>query len=81
MLPRDLALPSKFRAWRPDQWETARDLAGRLQKCPAANAWSVEDADAWWSRHERGHRDKHDSPPPDSTTHSGFDRTIDPESS
>lgn len=42
----------KSRAKRP---QTARDLILLLARCPAATAWSIEDADAWWGRHERGH--------------------------
>lgn len=42
----------KSRAKRP---QTARDLTLLLARCPAATAWSIEDADAWWGRHERGH--------------------------
>ena len=47
-----LASLEKSRAKRP---QTARDLAQLLEKCPAANTWSIDDADAWWGRHERGH--------------------------
>ena len=25
-----------------------------IARCPEASAWSIEDADAWWGRHERG---------------------------
>ena len=32
---------------------TARELAKRLLRCATARAWSPEEADAWWSRHER----------------------------
>lgn len=46
-----LAALEKSRAKRP---QTARDLAQLLEKCPAANAWSIEAGDAWWGRHERG---------------------------
>ncbi|MBC8113178.1 MAG: hypothetical protein H7062_02275, partial [Candidatus Saccharimonas sp.] len=35
--------------------QTARDLALRLAKAPTANGWSLDEADAWWGRHERGH--------------------------
>ena len=41
----------KSRSKRP---ATARDLAHLLLRSPTANDWSLEDADAWWSRHERG---------------------------
>jgi len=42
----------KSRAKRP---QTARDLILLMSRSPAARTWSVEDADAWWGRHERGH--------------------------
>lgn len=45
-----LACLEKNRAKRP---QTARDLATMLDRVPAAG-WSIEAADAWWSRHERG---------------------------
>ena len=41
----------KSRAKRP---QTARDLAILISRCPEATAWSVEEADAWWGRYERG---------------------------
>ena len=41
----------KSRAKRP---QTARDLADLLSKSPEASLWSTEDADRWWSQHERG---------------------------
>jgi serine/threonine protein kinase len=40
----------KARARRP---QTARELAVQLGRCTAADGWSVEEADAWWNRHER----------------------------
>lgn len=46
-----LACLEKSRAKRP---QTARDLALLLMKCPTANAWAIDEADAWWGRHERG---------------------------
>ncbi len=46
-----LACLEKNRSKRP---QTARELANRLVRCPAAAEWSVDDADAWWGRHERG---------------------------
>jgi hypothetical protein len=46
-----LACLEKSRAKRP---QTARDLAQLITRCPEASDWSVEDADAWWGRHERG---------------------------
>jgi serine/threonine protein kinase len=41
----------KSRAKRP---QTARDLSLLIARCAEAQAWSIEDADAWWGRHERG---------------------------
>jgi eukaryotic-like serine/threonine-protein kinase len=46
-----LACLDKSRAKRP---QTARDLAQMISRCPEATAWSIEDADVWWGRHERG---------------------------
>jgi serine/threonine protein kinase len=46
-----LACLDKSRAKRP---QTARDLALLIARCPEATEWSIEDADAWWGRHERG---------------------------
>ncbi|MGD9722409.1 MAG: serine/threonine protein kinase [Pirellulales bacterium] len=44
-----LACLEKNRAKRP---QTARDLAAMLSR--VASGWSLDDAEAWWSRHERG---------------------------
>jgi hypothetical protein len=46
-----LACLEKSRAKRP---QTARDLAQLIARCAEATQWSIEDADAWWGRHERG---------------------------
>jgi serine/threonine protein kinase len=46
-----MACLEKSRAKRP---QTARDVALLIARCPEANEWSIEDADAWWGRHERG---------------------------
>lgn len=46
-----LACLEKNRAKRP---QTARDLAVMLSKTPTAKTWSLDEADAWWGRHERG---------------------------
>ena len=46
-----LACLEKSRAKRP---QTARDLAQRLARCHAATEWSIEEAEVWWSRHDRG---------------------------
>ena len=53
-----LACLEKNRAKRP---QTARDLALMLSKAPAAKTWSLDEADAWWGRHERG-QDQPDEP-------------------
>jgi serine/threonine protein kinase len=44
-----LACLEKSRAKRP---QTARDLAAMLDR--AVQTWTLDDAEAWWSRHERG---------------------------
>lgn len=41
----------KSRAKRP---QTARDLGILISKCAAASDWTIEEADRWWGRHERG---------------------------
>jgi len=41
----------KSRAKRP---QTARELSLQLGNCAAAGKWSLEEADTWWARHERG---------------------------
>jgi serine/threonine protein kinase len=46
-----LACLDMSRAKRP---QTARDLALMIARCVEATQWSIEDADAWWGRHERG---------------------------
>jgi len=46
-----LSCLEKTRSKRP---QTARDLAKLLDACPAAEQWSLEQADAWWSSFERG---------------------------
>jgi hypothetical protein len=46
-----LACLEKSRAKRP---QTARELAVRILRCAEAAAWNVDEADAWWGRHERG---------------------------
>jgi len=47
-----LACLEKSRAKRP---QTARELAVLISRCKEASQWSIEEADAWWGRHERGH--------------------------
>jgi serine/threonine protein kinase len=56
-----LACLEKSRAKRP---QTARDLAELIARCAEATQWSLEDADAWWGRHERGHASSPAVPPP-----------------
>lgn len=46
-----LSCLEKSRAKRP---QTARDLAQLIARCVEASAWSIEESDAWWGRHERG---------------------------
>jgi serine/threonine protein kinase len=46
-----LACLEKSRAKRP---QTARELAQLIARCPEASAWSIEEADQWWGRHDRG---------------------------
>jgi serine/threonine protein kinase len=71
-----LACLEKSRAKRP---QTARDLAILISRCAEATQWSIEDADAWWGRHERGqaggvHPMSHSASP---TGTRGNDMTID----
>lgn len=46
-----LACLQKPLAKRP---QTARDLTVLLSRAPMANSWSIEEAELWWSQHERG---------------------------
>ncbi|MCE9526890.1 MAG: serine/threonine protein kinase [Planctomycetales bacterium] len=45
-----LACLDKNRARRP---QTARDLSQLLSRVPTAGSWSLDEAEAWWGRHER----------------------------
>jgi len=45
-----MACLEKNRSKRP---QTARDLAAMLHRLSAGDSWTINDADAWWSRHER----------------------------
>ncbi|MFN0020680.1 MAG: serine/threonine protein kinase [Pirellulaceae bacterium] len=45
-----LACLDKNRARRP---QTARDLSQLLSRVPTAGTWSLDEAEAWWGRHER----------------------------
>jgi serine/threonine protein kinase len=46
-----LSCLDKQRARRP---QTARELSVLLSKVPEAGRWTLDDADDWWTRHERG---------------------------
>jgi len=67
-----LACLEKNRSRRP---QTARDLAQMLSRCSEAENWTTEEADGWWSRHERGlsaaHTNAGNSMLPPMTQHSG----------
>jgi eukaryotic-like serine/threonine-protein kinase len=69
-----LACLEKSRAKRP---QTARDLAQRLARCPAATEWSLEDAEAWWARHDRGLAPSKTPTPSESTLSRQYEATID----
>jgi hypothetical protein len=71
-----LACLEKSRAKRP---QTARDLAQLISRCAEATQWSIEDADAWWGRHERGQGSaiRSITLPTSSTATDGHDVTID----
>lgn len=45
-----MACLEKNRAKRP---QTARDLAALIHRLSYSDAWSINDADGWWSRHDR----------------------------
>lgn len=75
-----LACLEKNRAKRP---QTARDLANLLDRITPLQPWSRNDAEAWWSRHERKQSPAASSgqdaptPQPGGTVVTGLDRTID----
>lgn len=69
-----LACLEKSRAKRP---QTARDLAQRLARCPAAAEWTLEDAEAWWARHDRGLAPSKTPTPSESTLSRQYEATID----
>jgi eukaryotic-like serine/threonine-protein kinase len=46
-----LACLEKNRAKRP---QTARDLVNLLERAMEAERWTIDDAEQWWGRHERG---------------------------
>jgi serine/threonine protein kinase len=68
-----LACLDKSRAKRP---QTARDLALLLARCPEAAQWSIEDADAWWGRHERGQMTPSRPAPPSVSTTARHDHDV-----
>jgi hypothetical protein len=69
-----LACLEKSRSKRP---QTARDLAQRLARCPAAGEWTLEDAEDWWAKHDRGAEPSR-APSPSEATHSRqYEATID----
>jgi eukaryotic-like serine/threonine-protein kinase len=63
----------KSREKRP---QTARDLAQLLLLCPDANAWSIEEADAWWGRHERSQPCTPEPSPERHTGDTALDQTV-----
>jgi len=84
-----LACLEKSRAKRP---QTARDLSLLLARAPTAKSWTIDDAEAWWGRHERATTSAptatiapassqpssdQTSPASAATSTSGFDRTLD----
>lgn len=66
-----LSCLEKLRSKRP---QTARELALRLEHCVSASAWSIEGAEDWWSRHERGAITSPSEPTP-APQGSAYDRT------
>ncbi|MBS0203757.1 MAG: serine/threonine protein kinase [Planctomycetes bacterium] len=71
-----MACLEKSRARRP---QTTRDLILLMSRCPSANTWSIEDADAWWGRHERSHASTTGTAASDankSAASAGFDQTM-----
>ncbi len=68
-----LSCLEKSRNKRPS---TARDLAQLLARCPTAGSWTADDADAWWSRHERGVVTPSVTAASNATSKAVFDRTV-----
>jgi serine/threonine protein kinase len=54
---------------------SARELSQRLSRCPAAGKWSVDEADLWWTRHDRGEQEANNFASPAPST-SVLDRTM-----
>lgn len=63
----------KSRSKRP---QTARDLAQLLLLCPSAREWSIDDADGWWGRHERGHLETSGTAAKDTANDAAYDQTF-----
>ncbi|HVW03166.1 MAG TPA: serine/threonine protein kinase, partial [Planctomycetaceae bacterium] len=55
---------------------SARELAQRLSHCPSAGKWSVDDAELWWTRHERGEQQSPPTNGPPAPSTSVLDRTL-----
>jgi serine/threonine protein kinase len=55
---------------------SARELAQRLSRCPAAGKWSVDEADLWWTRHERGEQEANSFSTSPAPSTSVLDRTM-----
>jgi serine/threonine protein kinase len=68
-----LSCLEKSRGKRP---QTARDLAVLLANCPSAKSWSIEEAEAWWGRHDRGQAKSSTSPGGSTRSSSLMDRTM-----
>ena len=68
-----LSCLEKDRSKRP---QTARDLANRLDRCTVEEEWTLDKADAWWGRFERGQLTAAQVKP-EETSSSGYDATID----
>ncbi|TWU44192.1 Serine/threonine-protein kinase PknB [Novipirellula aureliae] len=73
----------KSRAKRP---QTARDLSVLISKCETTSRWTIEDADRWWGRHERGSQTSTPNPSAvnpavamEVTMDQTMDQTMDPE--
>lgn len=64
----------KARAKRP---QTARDLAQLLNKCRDVEDWTMDDAEAWWSRYERSRTNSAVVADKSSAPKSHYDQTMD----
>ena len=68
-----LSCLEKSRAKRP---QTARDLANLLEKCPEAQGWTLDEAEAWWSRHSRAQPSEDSAAQETAARQSGYDQTM-----